>query len=384
MKSRITIKKYGVGLWSLVFGLWMILFFLSNEISAQSTNQNYPTPVISNEISGTIKARDPGDSRLTSYFYVFNGNQGDIFINVVTKNLNGDIDIFTADNLKPLTKITVYSDNSDSETGRVVYLRQPQKLILRIEGKSPIDEPASFKIKFAGSFEAIAGIAETDESKQPEVKNDQQGEVRVNSVGTIIEIKPKPTPKTKETTALNEKEEQKKIDERKESEKVETVENETAKKDETKVKTNEKEDKKNVVVKTDNLPQTSETVNNTDNKTDEITVADKDQPKNPSTVKKQVKPRRPKATKTEPKPKNSTTKTETKPKTTTKKTELTVEPGQLENIRLIVLFKDGTKIERAMSEILKVSVDQGILTVILKDGTIGRYSILDVAKMTIE
>ncbi len=134
MKSRIISKNYRFGFWSLAGILWT-LTFLSHSVFAQSTNQSFPTPVTSNEISGKIKARDIGDARLTSYFYVFNGNQGDIFINVVTKNLDGDIDIFTADNLKPLTKISVYSDNPDSETGRVVYLRKTQKLILRIEGK---------------------------------------------------------------------------------------------------------------------------------------------------------------------------------------------------------------------------------------------------------
>ena len=70
-----------------------------------------------------------------------------------------------------------------------------------------------------------------------------------------------------------------------------------------------------------------------------------------------------------------------KPRSKTKKA---VDPNLLENIRLIVLFKDGTKIERAMSEVVKVGVDKGTLTVISKDGSIGRYSILDVAKMTIE
>ena len=202
--------------------------FVKAEHRRRGLTQAFPTAITSNELSGTIRARDLGDARLTTYFYVFNGKQGDVFINVVTKNLDGDIDIFTADNLKPLTKITVYSDNSDSETGRVIYLRQPQKLILRVEGKTPTDEPASFRIKFAGSFEPLAGtFAETDESKQPEVKSNEQGDIRVNSVGTIIEVKPKskPTPKT---TAS--KVETKKVDEKKESEKVE--ETETAKKDE--------------------------------------------------------------------------------------------------------------------------------------------------------
>src|SRR5215207_4877356 len=66
----------------------VLIFIVSHVIRAQSINQNFPTPVTSNEISGTIKARDLGDARLTTYFYAFNGNQGDIFINVVTKNLD--------------------------------------------------------------------------------------------------------------------------------------------------------------------------------------------------------------------------------------------------------------------------------------------------------
>jgi hypothetical protein len=327
-------------------------------VKAQSTNQSFPTAVTSNELSGTIKARDLGDARLTAYYYVFNGKQGDVFVNVVTKNLDGDIDIFTADNLRPLTKITVYSDNPDSETGRVIYLRQPQKLILRVEGKTPTDEPATFRIKFAGSFEPLAGtFAETDESKQPEVKSNEQGDIRVNSVGTIIEVKPKPTPKP--PTAKIEKEERKKADGKKEPEKVE--ETETAKKDEPV----EDETKKPEVPEIGNLPEKKD---DSETKTDE-NVAEKETPK------KTVRPKKP----------VKTAKTETKPKTTTeKKTEPEVDLSQLENIQLIVIFKGGRKIERPMSEILKFGVDKGILTIIAKDGSIGRYSILDVAKITVE
>ncbi len=369
MKSLINRKKYGFRHWPLVFGLWFLIF-LSNGVFAQSTNQSFPTPVTSNEINGKIKARDLGDARLTSYFYVFSGNQGDIFINVVTNNLDGDIDVFTADNLKPLTKITVYSDNSDSETGRVIYLRQPQKLILRIEGKSPTDEPATFRIKFAGSFEAMTGTtAETDETNEPEVKTDKTGEVRVNSVGTIIEVKPKPTPKPKTTTAKVEKEETKKVEETKEPEKVEKeVSENLPKKEETEEKKDEKtkENKNFEVVITDNFPVKKD---EPETKPEEK-VAEKETPK--KTANKKVKP-----PKTTPTPKS-------KPKTTTQKTDTVVDLSQLENIRLVIIFKDGTKIERPMSEVLKVSVDKGILTVISNDGTIGRYSILDVAKMTIE
>src|SRR5690348_3636063 len=119
---------------------------------AQSTTQDFPTPVTTNEIDGTISARDVGDARLTTYFYTFNGAQGDLFINVNSQNFNGDIDVFTADGLNPVTKIVMYADSSVNETGRVVYLRKPEKLILRVQGRTPGDDPATFRIKFAGSF----------------------------------------------------------------------------------------------------------------------------------------------------------------------------------------------------------------------------------------
>ncbi|MDQ6786853.1 MAG: hypothetical protein M3033_08595, partial [Acidobacteriota bacterium] len=131
-----------------------LLFFAFGFVSirAQSTNQNYPTPITSSEIAGKIAARDVGDARLTSHFFVFNGTQGDIFINIKTTNLDGDIDIFAAENLRPLTKIKVFSDATENETGRVIYLRKPEKLILRVEGRTPNDEAATYSLKFAGSF----------------------------------------------------------------------------------------------------------------------------------------------------------------------------------------------------------------------------------------
>ena len=323
-------------------------------IKAQSTNQNFPTAVTSNEINGTIKARDIGDARLTTYFYTFNGNQGDIFINVVTKNLDGDIDVFTAEGLRPLTKIRVYSDNPEGETGRVIYLRQPLKLILRVEGKTPTDEPASFRIKFAGSFQAVAGAPETDESKQPEVTANQDSDVRVNSVGTIIEIKPKPTPTPRIAKV-----------EREEPKRDEKTETKPSKSDES-----DEEAKKPEVVVSENLPE----------KKDEAET--KPEVALPETPKKSTTPRR----RTTPRSRRNQTAetTETKPKPEKKTEPVPVAPAELANISLIVDFKDGRKIERPMSEILKFGVDKGILTIIAKDGSMGRYSILDIVRITVE
>src|SRR6187549_3030880 len=88
----------------------LLAFLLPLMAAAQSSDQNFPTPLTTNEVSGTIKARDMGDARLTTYFFAFDGGQGDMFINVVTQNFSGDIDVFTADAMLPLAKMVMYAD----------------------------------------------------------------------------------------------------------------------------------------------------------------------------------------------------------------------------------------------------------------------------------
>lgn len=374
---------------TLRLGVFALMFF-SGISQAQSINQSYPTPITSSEISGQIVARDIGDARLTSYFYTFNAAQGDVFINVVTKNLNGDIDIFTADNLRPLSKITIYADASDSETGRVIYMRQPAKLILRVEGRSPNDDAATYRIKFAGSFApAAATTAENQETETPTVKSDNQTEVRVNSVGTIIEIKPKPAPTPKEIIAevkKSERETKRRSEEKsaageivaetKETEKpaAKAEKEQIAEKDEPAETQEEIQNEvKPAVVVTDELPKKEMP------ETEIVAETKKDSPKRDEEKSNETVTEK---TNTEA---ETTAAAAEKPKKREKpKSVKSLPPAALENIRLIILFKDGTRIERPMNEVLRVGVDRGVLTVISKDGAIGRYSILDVEKMTIE
>ncbi len=373
------------------FLLFTVFFLLFPFISkAQSINENYPTPITGNEINGKIVARDIGDARLTSYFYVFNGNQGDVFINVQTSNFNGDIDVFTADNLKPLTKITIYADLSENETGRVIYLRKPEKLILRIEGRSPNDDAAAFKIKFAGTFAAMTNVPETVAPEAPQVKNANQSKVRVNSVGTIIEVKPKPTPTPKETIAkIKRKPEPKKPDISTENKGQETERKIDEKVEKTDVSKNETADTTTIIIEKKPTPEVEKPVETSKPSESEVIVANEPAK---SEVKNAIEEKTSEETKPEVSakitikktPESAELKTVGKKSKSTKKTDKPKEPNPLENIRLIVLFKDGSKIERPMSDVLKVSVDKGILTVISKGGAIGRYSILEVAKMTIE
>lgn len=341
----------------------LILVFFAVSAAAQSSDQSFPTAITSNEVAGRIAARDVGDARLTTYFYVFNGTQGDVFINVKTANLDGDIDVFAVENLRPLTKITVFSDASAAETGRVIYLRKPEKLILRVQGRSPNDGAATFNLKFAGSFAPAESGA--DEAGAPEVKSENKSDVIVNSVGTIIGVKPKPTPAPKETVAENAppKGRPKKPAKKTENKELGNPTAETGK--ETVAENNAPGEK----------PPTSEN-------SPEPIVAAAEKPVEETAA---VAPAGRMARKPAPARRKSKT---AAPKSVDKKAvneaKKTVEPNPLESVRLLILFKDGTKIERPMSEVLRVGVDKGVLTLITKDGKIARYLILDVAKMTIE
>ncbi len=384
--SKLKIKNFRI--------LFCILHFafLISAASAQSTNQSYPTAVNSNEISGRIAARDVGDARLTDYFYVFGGGQGDVFINVQTTNFNGDVDIFTVGNLKPLTKITIYADDKTNETGRVVYLRQPAKLILRVEGRSPNDDAATFRIKFAGSFEPVQASAENTAPDAPEVKSENQTDVRVNSVGTILEVKSKPLPPPKETVAKKEVKPKRKkpsdLAENKRNAKEKEVSSDESQPTKAEVKENAALESKIEETKEEAVAKKSEvedqekpapTVIVTDNVVKETPKTDTEKPTGETEGKSVAKTN--KAAKKNNSENNAETTAKSNPKAASKKAK---EPNPLENVHLIILLKDGTRIERSMTEVVKVSVDKGVLTVISNDGTIRRYPILDVAKMTIE
>ncbi len=298
--------------------------------AGQSRDQNFPTSITANEVNGTIKARDIGDSRLTSYYYAFDGTQGDIFINVVTRNFSGDIDVFTKDTLRPLTKIVIYADSGVGETGRLIYLRKTESLLLRIQGRTPNDESATFRVKFGGSFVALK--ARVNELAPVGAAEPDRTDPIVNSVGTIIENRPK---------ALSVKEMPPTIEKLPEVIRSEKGEKGAAVKAKETAPSQTRKSARVVIESTIKEPETAADLA-------EI-----------------------------PPPKTSrSSKTESNSKK---------KPDPLAGIRLILLMKDGTQIERPMTEVSKFSVDKGVLTVVSKrNGAIAKYSILDVARVTIE
>lgn len=354
MKMKQFVMIVSAGRARVLAGALSFVFALAALAAAQSTEQAFPTAITTNEITGSIQARDIGDARATTYYYTFNGTQGDVFVNVVTNNLNGDIDLFAADGLRSLTKIVVYADSADKETGRVIYLRKPEKLLLRVQGRTPNDDPATFRIKFAGSFVAAE---ETGEKRPelPEVRAQNESGVTVNSVGTIIAVAPKPTPvppvaKVEEDDDADRAEAEKPKAEPADAPAV----SEDAKK--------EVPEKRTEVVVTDNLPPA------------EKPAVAPPLDRRRRTPAEAAAERRRRAADAERERKEAAAARAAE--------EKAADP--MANVRLVVSFKDGGKVEKMMPEVLRFSVDRGVLTIVYRDGKIERYQMVNVAKVTIE
>ena len=183
---------------------WVVLLIatFSGYARAQSTDVTWPSPVRTNQVLGTITARDLGDPRVTDHFYAFTGTPGDVLITVDSRNMNGDIDVFTSSGLRPLLKFTVYAGTSSPVT-KSIYLRKQEDLILRVEGRTPNDDNATYRLHFGGSFEPITSgpLAEHEDAAQSagDLVATGRGGTRVSSVGARIdeprsEVAEVPTP----------------------------------------------------------------------------------------------------------------------------------------------------------------------------------------------
>ncbi|HZH29250.1 MAG TPA: hypothetical protein VEY11_00535 [Pyrinomonadaceae bacterium] len=126
---------------------------------AQSIDPNSPTPVVSNEIAGSIAPLDIGDARSTRFFYTFSGLQGDLELTVESFNLEGDVDIFVANNMRPLTKVTLYAGTSANRSAKTVYLRRDEPLILRVQARTPNDAEGTYRIRLGGAFRPASPLA---------------------------------------------------------------------------------------------------------------------------------------------------------------------------------------------------------------------------------
>jgi len=322
--------------------LAVLLAVVTVSVTAQSSDQSLPTPILSNEIEARIPPLDLGDSRLTRHFYAFEATPGDLIVTVNSRNLNGDMDVFTAVTFRPLMKISIYANTVPPEVTKSFYLRAKQILILRVEARSPNDDAGTYRIRFSGAFAPFSGgipVAENSEEKT-EVASTRPGTKRVSSVGATIAEPPSETPSaTPEPTP--------------------TTETATEKPAE------EKETKASPPKATRNQPPRSTST-----------------ARNP---RRRTPPARPKPAP----PKTQTAKTETEePKKGTGEEEekpAVQEPSAPQpGARLIIEEKDGTRIDRPMSTIRRVIVEGGQIVIVLKTGRIERIPMSNVARMAIE
>jgi hypothetical protein len=305
---------------------------------AQSSDQSLPSPVLTKEISGRINALDLGDPRLTRHYYAFSASPGDLLITVEGHNLNGDVDVFTAVTFRPLMKTTMIATSQSSEITKGIYLRAHQILILRVEARTPNDDPGSYHIRFGGTFEPFSGgIPVAENIPATESATDTSDANRLSSVGATI---PRPVSETAEARPSPEATEEKKA-----------------------------------VEKPSPTPRRN-TARNTRRNTRPTPSRRTPAPK-PATEVAKDKP----AETTETPATPAETTTTTKPATEKPaKQELPQVPGT----RLIIQQKDGTTINRPMSTVRRVVIEGPAIVIVLKTGKIERIPMSNVARMSIE
>lgn len=349
--------------------LALSLFCLGGIASGQSTDIGVPGVVSTNEVLGSIAARDIGDPRLTNHYYVFTGTPGDLLITIDSRNLNGDVDVFTLSGLRPLLKLTVYASSSSSVT-KSIYLRKRERLILRIEGRSPNDDEATYRLYFGGSFEPIIreppGAGELAENVSPAseptvpVRTGKKGR-RVSSVGARIDEPPSaevaaaPTP---------------------EPSPVEPAQPEEAKTERPKAEATRSEVTKAEVTKAPARTRRGRRLPGR---------------RTPTPVPPKEKPAKSEAESTSP---VETTEAETKPSPTRRGSarkstaarsvaKAPPEPEPESGPRLLIETNDGTLINRYMSSVRRVVVENGQVVVTGRDGKIERVPLANVVRMSI-
>ncbi len=356
-----------------------IVFVISAlTLKGQSTNSSYPTPITSNSIRAAIAARDIGDSRLTRHYFTFMGTNGDLNITIESENLNGDVDVFTANGMKPLSKVSLFDTGSKFVTTTTIFIRKREPLLLRVEARSANDNAGTYRLSFGGGFEAIAETETQIEDPIVKSKKTEEGSLKVSSSGARLEEPKPPVKEVKET-------------------KPETVAKEktTTKGKTTTPKTTATTTKPTIVknqpkpkpANTNNTNPTTntETANNTSANKEETTTVANTTATTTTTKKKTAAEIRAENLR---KRKEATAKAaeERKKKEAEAKTSAAVPPAPdpMASVRLIVETKDGQKIERTMNEVRSVTVNKGVLVVIFIDGKTERIPMTNVLKMAIE
>ena len=277
--------------------------------------------------------------------------------------------MFTAGTLRPLLKLTLYAESTSPLT-KGIYLRKREDLILRVEARTPNDDDGTYQLFFGGSFEPIVGGAEpSEEESSPTETAATSGDrktKRVSSVGArlpepekpVSEVATAPTP-TPEPTPSATPGESPEVTPRKVTAPKSTVAR-------TPPRTRRSPGRRTTTATPVKTKPTEKPV-----------VAEED-------TKKEKATEVPDATKPKPTARNTRRgATATATARAPKPEPVAPEPEPESGPRLIIETNDGTLINRSMSSVRRVIVENGQVVVTGKDGKIDRIPLVNVLRMSI-
>ncbi|HZH92251.1 MAG TPA: hypothetical protein VEX70_16765 [Pyrinomonadaceae bacterium] len=358
----------------------------------QSIDLNSPTPVHANEITGSIAPLDIGDARSTRFFYTFNGLQGDLELTVESNNLEGDVDIFLASNMRPLTKVTLYAGTSSTRSAKTVFLRRDEPLILRVQARTPNDAEGTYRIRLGGAFRPAARLATeatgqgeaTTASSSPDdapATGANRKVRRVSSVGARIEepvsevakeeaaATPEPTPVAAKKTTPNPRPARTRGGARR------TTRPETARKATPNRGAREAD---------------AARAGSSKGEADEPETVEDAARNDPGTAERTAKPERTRPVRAPRARGNRNTtaarRTGTPPagSISAPPVENAPPPAPAASVRLVLVMRDGETFERDMAGIRRVTVENGVLVIVSKTGKTERQPMNAVLRMSIE
>jgi hypothetical protein len=370
----------------LILAATLALMLGASTAFAQSIEPNAPTPVLSNEIAGRVAPLDIGDPRLTRFFYTFNGLQGDLELTVESYNLDGDIDIFLAGNLRPLTKVTLYAGATSTKVSKTVYLRRDEPLILRVQARTPNDAEGTYRVTFGGAFKPAERLARNDaaaSSGEPENANPAPSPTparsanrnvrRVTSTGARIEEPPAEVAVKEEPARVEATPETPPATARKTP--ARPARNRTGTRGNTRAQTARRS---STDAGTGGETKESEASRREDNRTEtgaaETTAT--------------AKPERPRPVRV-PRGRNNRN-TNTARRTGAPPAEVVpASPAETPappapSPRLVLVMRDGETFERDMSSVRRVTVENGMIVIVSKNGKTERQPMASVLRMSIE
>jgi len=366
----------------LAAGLFLLLT-AALDCAAQSSDPGYPAPIFSNEISGRIPPRDLGDPRRTRHFYIFRATEGDVLVTLEGSELVGDLDVFTATTQRPLIKITLLGD--PARVTKSFYVRKEETLILRVEARAAGDADGTYRITFGGSFAPaptdLATAPQPAATPAPSAERRGKNTRRVTSTGArIAEPTPVATPveeaKEKEATPA-EAADAEKAAARKETPAPRRGRGTRPSSSRTRAATpkpkpaNDAAKAETAETKSsDDSSQPAETKADAEKKTDsEAPAAKKPAPRRRGARNSSRGARSESAANAEP--------SASQPAAAT-------QPAPAPSQRLVIVTKDGETLERDMSTVRRVTVENNQLVVVSKDGKVTRQPMANVLRMSIE